>query len=143
MWNWSTLISPPILHQLNMTSHVYITINLFSLCQHFFLPFYTYFSKYWHRLNETIFRCPWSITLRTFSVTLGPPQGNKERRLKKYIFHWLGNNVACRLVWPFPHPKSQKCKWIRLWFDMLNSRMNYRPVYITLNYNFVKLEPSG
>jgi hypothetical protein len=35
-----------------MTSHVYIAINLFNLCQHFFLPFYTYFSKCWHRLNE-------------------------------------------------------------------------------------------
>ena len=35
-----------------MTSHAYITINLFNLCQHFFLPFYTYFSKCWHRLNE-------------------------------------------------------------------------------------------
>jgi hypothetical protein len=35
-----------------MTSHLYITINLFNLCQHFFLPFYTYFSKCWHRMNE-------------------------------------------------------------------------------------------
>ena len=35
-----------------MTSHAYITINLFNLCQHFFLPFYTYFLKCWHRLNE-------------------------------------------------------------------------------------------
>ena len=35
-----------------MTSHVYITINLFNLCQHFFLPFDTYFSKCWHSLNE-------------------------------------------------------------------------------------------
>ena len=37
------------------TSHVYITINLFNLCQHFFLPFYTYFSKCWHMLNEPDF----------------------------------------------------------------------------------------
>jgi GTP cyclohydrolase I len=28
-----------------MTSHVYITINLFNLCQHFFLPFYGSLSK--------------------------------------------------------------------------------------------------
>jgi hypothetical protein len=33
-------------------SHVYITINLFNLCQQFFLPFYIYFLKCWHRLNE-------------------------------------------------------------------------------------------
>ena len=35
-----------------MTSHVYITINLFNLCQQSFLPFYIYFLKCWHRLNE-------------------------------------------------------------------------------------------
>jgi hypothetical protein len=34
--------------------HVCITINLFNLCQHFFFPFNTYFSKCWHRLNEPI-----------------------------------------------------------------------------------------
>jgi hypothetical protein len=37
-----------------MTSHVYITINLFNLCQQSFLPFYIYFLKCWHRLNEPI-----------------------------------------------------------------------------------------
>ena len=37
-----------------MTSHVYITINLFNLCQQSFLPFYIYFFKCWHRLNEPI-----------------------------------------------------------------------------------------
>ena len=42
---------------------VYITINLFNLCQHFFLPFYTYFSKCWHRLNEPpVLLCEWNIT---------------------------------------------------------------------------------
>ena len=35
-----------------MTSHVYITINLFNLCQQSFLPFYIYFLKCWRRLNE-------------------------------------------------------------------------------------------
>jgi hypothetical protein len=35
-----------------MTSHAYITINLFNLCQHFFLPFHTCFSNFWRRLNE-------------------------------------------------------------------------------------------
>ena len=35
-----------------MSSHVYITINLFNLCQQSFLPFYIYFLKCWHRLNE-------------------------------------------------------------------------------------------
>ena len=44
---------PPLLHQLNMTSHIYITINLFNLCQQSFFPFYIYFFKCWHRLNET------------------------------------------------------------------------------------------
>ena len=37
-----------------MTSHVYITINLFNLCQQSFLPFYICFFKCWHRLNEPI-----------------------------------------------------------------------------------------
>ena len=35
-----------------MTSHVYIAINLFNLCQQSFLPFHIYFFKCWHRLNE-------------------------------------------------------------------------------------------
>jgi hypothetical protein len=35
-----------------IASHVYITINLFNLCQQSFLPFYTYFFKCWHRVNE-------------------------------------------------------------------------------------------
>ena len=37
-----------------MTSHVYITINLFNLCQQSFLPFYIYFLKCWHSLNEPL-----------------------------------------------------------------------------------------
>jgi hypothetical protein len=37
-----------------MTGHVYITIDLFNLCQQSFLPFYIYFFKCWHRLNEPI-----------------------------------------------------------------------------------------
>ena len=37
-----------------MTSHVYITINLFNLCQQSFFPFYMYLFKCWHRLNEAI-----------------------------------------------------------------------------------------
>jgi hypothetical protein len=46
-------------------SCLYITIKLFNLCQHLFLPFYTYFSKCWHRLNEPIFmRCFWINSLR-------------------------------------------------------------------------------
>jgi hypothetical protein len=45
-----------------MTSHAYITINLFNLCQHFFLPFYTYFLKCWHRLNEPyMVRCGYNF----------------------------------------------------------------------------------
>ena len=28
----------------------YRTINLYSICQHFFLPVYAYFTKCWHRL---------------------------------------------------------------------------------------------
>jgi hypothetical protein len=38
-----------------MTSHVYITINLFNLCQQSFFTFfsfYIYFLKCWHRLNK-------------------------------------------------------------------------------------------
>ena len=35
-----------------MTSHVYIAINLFNLCQQSFLPFHIYSFKCWHRLNE-------------------------------------------------------------------------------------------
>jgi hypothetical protein len=31
--------------------HRYRTINLYSICQHFFLPVYAYFSNCWHRLN--------------------------------------------------------------------------------------------
>jgi hypothetical protein len=38
-----------------MTIHVYITINLFNLCQQSFLPFYIYFFKCWHRLNEPMY----------------------------------------------------------------------------------------
>jgi hypothetical protein len=34
------------------TSHVYILINLFDLCQHFFLHCYIHFFKCWHMLNE-------------------------------------------------------------------------------------------
>jgi hypothetical protein len=37
-----------------MTSHVYITINLFNLCQQSYLPFNIYFFKCWHRLNEPL-----------------------------------------------------------------------------------------
>jgi hypothetical protein len=35
-----------------MTSHVYIEINLLNICQQSFLPFYIYFLKCWHRLND-------------------------------------------------------------------------------------------
>ena len=42
-----------------MTSHVYITINLFNLCQQSFLPFYIYFLKCWHRLNEPSDHVSW------------------------------------------------------------------------------------
>jgi hypothetical protein len=37
-----------------LIKHVYITINLFNLCQQSFLPFYIYFLKCWHRLNEPL-----------------------------------------------------------------------------------------
>jgi hypothetical protein len=37
------------------TSHVYILINLFDLCQHFFLHCYIYFVKCWHMLNDICF----------------------------------------------------------------------------------------
>ena len=66
MWTWSTLTSPPILHLLNMTSHVYITINLFNLCQQSFLPFYIYFLKCWHRLNEPRYVVFVVIIIRSF-----------------------------------------------------------------------------
>jgi hypothetical protein len=32
----------------------YIPINVFNLCQQSFLPFYIYFLKCWHRLNEPL-----------------------------------------------------------------------------------------
>jgi hypothetical protein len=34
------------------TSHVYILINLFDLCQHFFSHCYIHFFKCWHMLND-------------------------------------------------------------------------------------------
>jgi hypothetical protein len=46
------------------TSHVYILINLFDLCQHFFLHRYIHFFKCWHMLNEPLIlssRIDWSI----------------------------------------------------------------------------------
>jgi hypothetical protein len=35
-----------------MTSHVYITINLFNLCQHFFLPLYSISA---HNMNTNLY----------------------------------------------------------------------------------------
>ena len=67
MWTWSTLIPPSILHLLNNTTNVHITINLFNLCQHFSYLFIPIVSKYWHRLNELLYLQTWLlITLFSF-----------------------------------------------------------------------------
>jgi len=42
-------ISPELQHQ-----SCYRTIDLFSICQHFFLPVYAYFANGWHRLNGLV-----------------------------------------------------------------------------------------
>ena len=52
-----------------MTSHVYITINLFNRCQQSFLPLYIYFFKCWHRLNEPPGQQPNLMNVSGFTVT--------------------------------------------------------------------------
>jgi len=70
-----------------MTSHVYITINLFNLCQQSFLPFYIYFLKCWHRLNE-----PRKVSHKYFYELSEPPT-------KLACTHWSGPVVeAVQLV---------------------------------------------
>ena len=58
-----------------MTSHVYITINLFNLCQQSFLLFYIYFLKCWHRLNEPFrYRYP---NRKSYTFTNNRGQGSR------------------------------------------------------------------
>ena len=50
-----------------------VTINLFNLCQQSFLPFYIYYFKCWHRLNEQQLNLP----LKRNNVDKGKnPYGN-------------------------------------------------------------------
>ena len=53
----SIIISPDLtLIKQDQIYNIRKIINLFSLCQHFSLPFYTYFFfKCWNRLNEPIY----------------------------------------------------------------------------------------
>jgi hypothetical protein len=78
-----------------MTSHAYITINLFNLCQHFFLPFYTYFLKCWHRLNEP------------YMVRCG------------YIFHNKYVNIVNVLSNLFVWEGYRFCLFLQFWYWIL------------------------
>ena len=57
-----------------MTSHVYITINLFNLCQQSFLPFYIYFLKCWLGWMN-LFENPWEHTKETREVSKSRASG--------------------------------------------------------------------
>ena len=71
-----------------MTSHVYITINLFNLCQHFFLPFYIYFSKCWHRLNEPYVCYAYLLITKLLKILIFA-HGEHKKKNNKNVFNFI------------------------------------------------------
>jgi hypothetical protein len=70
------LISPPIVHQWNNTSHVYIAINLFNLCQqsfYLYIPIFQNVGIGWmnhFKLQHLNFNCNWFQCIRVYKDIL-------------------------------------------------------------------------
>ena len=89
-----------------MTSHVYITINLFNLCQQSYLPFNIYFFKCWHRLNEPLGGVGFNaVHCKTCSMLLRvleqPRVDNSSVEFLKQEPNWLktGPDIHVLMTW--------------------------------------------